>query len=57
MNNIYIERVANGYIVREGYHSSMHSVPTQAEIKVFDSEKKLNKYIQENFKIKDNESK
>lgn len=60
MNKILIEVVSNGFIVTEDYreYHEQNIRIIQAEIpviKVFNTKKQLNKYINENLKIEKNE--
>jgi len=56
-NKILIEVVSNGFIITENYRER-HELMGQAyneEIKVFNTKKQLNKYINENLNTKQNE--
>ena len=57
MNNILIERVGNGYIVKEEFNRYSAEASALMETKVFESESKLCKYIRDNFNLNNYEQK
>ena len=57
MNNILIEKVNNGYIVKEEFNRYSAEIPALIKTKVFESELKLCKYIRDNFNLNNNEKK